>query len=313
MNTSILEQHIPNLTLTDTTLALWSGCGQIISGHFDTHPVIVKLSQIPEQIDHQVISQSDFAKARKDFSYLNELTFYTLQSPSNLFEEMIPKCFYAERIDSLNILILEDFKHRQCRNVSLVNFEQIQKVIKWLAKFHALGIAFNTSHKFTHGGYWHLDTRPDEFNKMQSSDLKSSASLIATKLYNAKFLTLIHGDSKPANYAFDKKNNVLGYDFQYVGKGIGLQDLMLFMTSVLDNEACYEYEKQFLDLYFRYLKIYSVGVISQKEFELLEANWRMLWPYVWSDFYRFLMGWKPEHKKVTTFMHEKFLEVLKSQ
>ena len=310
MSTRHLEKHIPELTLTDLSISLWSGCGQIQSGLYNSQPVVVKLSEIPENINHQVISQSDFAKQRKDKSYLNELNFYNDPTCHTAFENVRPYCYFAKRIGALNVLILEDFKSNGFQNIDDYKVEHIYAVVKWLAQFHAQGFTLINSKPFPLGGYWHLETRPDEFERMEFIDLKRHARYLADSLYKAKYQTLIHGDSKLANYAFDDCYKVLGYDFQYVGSGIGLQDVMLFMTSVFNGEECAKYEESLLNLYFESLNKALSNTMSIKEYELLEHEWRTLWPIVWSDFYRFLNGWKPEHKKITQFMQNKFSEVL---
>ncbi|MBE0357644.1 hypothetical protein PPHE_b0991 [Pseudoalteromonas phenolica O-BC30] len=310
LSTRHLEKHIPELKLTDLSISLWSGCGQIQSGFFDSQPVIVKLSEIPESINHQVISQSDFAKQRKDKSYLNELNFYNNPICKLAYENVRPRCYFAKRIDVLNILILEDFESKGFQNIDDYKFEHVYAVIDWLAQFHAKGLNLIGSERFPIGGYWHLETRPDEYKRMGSVELKRCASYLADSLYKAKYQTLIHGDSKLANYAFDNNYNVLGYDYQYVGSGIGLQDVMLFMTSVFNGDTCAKYESSILNLYFESLSKALSNTMSIKEYELLEREWRTLWPIVWADFYRFLNGWKPEHKKITQFMQNKFSEVL---
>lgn len=313
MNTRHLEKYIPELMLTDLSISLWSGCGQIKSGFYNSQPVIVKISEIPENINHQVINQSDFAKLRKDKSYLNEINFYNNPTCKATFENVRPNCYFAKRINALNILILEDFKSKGFQNIDDYKIEHIYVVVKWLAEFHAKGFTLINSEPFQLGGYWHLKTRPDEYKKMGGIDLKHQASYLADSLYKAKYQTLIHGDSKLANYAFDDSYKVLGYDFQYVGSGIGLQDVMLFMTSVFNGDACAKYESSILNLYFEILHKALSNTMSMKECELLEREWRTLWPIVWSDFYRFLNGWKPEHKKITQFMQKKFVEVLNNK
>ena len=310
MSTRYIEKHIPELTLTDLSISLWSGCGQIQSGLYNSQPVVVKLSEIPENINHQVINQSDFAKKRKDKSYLNEISFYSAPRFQTAFENVRPRCYFAKRIGTLNVLILEDFKSKGFRNIDDYKLEHIYAVVKWLAQFHAQGLTLINLEPFQLGGYWHLETRPDEYKKIGSIDLKRHARHLANSLYEVHYQTLIHGDSKLANFAFDNNYNVLGYDFQYVGSGIGLQDVMLFMTSVFDGEACKEHEEFMLDFYFDYLKKALVDKMNIKEYELLEHEWRTLWPIVWSDFNRFLNGWQPEHKKITLFMKNKFKEVL---
>ncbi len=310
MSTLHLENHIPDLKLTDLSISLWSGCGHIQSGFYNSKPVVVKLSEIPENINHKVILQSNFAKQRKEKSYLNEIGFYNNPVWKMAFGNLIPHCYFAKRLDALNVLILEDFNSKDFQNIDNYKPEHIYAVVKWLAEFHAQGLSLINSASLPMGGYWHLETRPDEYKQMELIELKNHAHYFADSLYEAKYQTLIHGDSKLANYAFDINHKVLGYDFQYVGSGIGLQDVMLFMTSVFDGKDCAKYEELILNLYFESLSKALSSNMNIKEYELLELEWRTLWPIVWSDFYRFLNGWKPEHKKITHFMQKKFVEVL---
>ena len=140
MSTRHLEKHIPELKLIDLSISLWSGCGQIQSGSYSSQPVVVKLSEIPENINHQVISQSDFAKQRKDTSYLNELNFYNDPKCQTAFVNVRPHCYFAKRINALNVLILEDFKSKSFQNIDNYKLEHIYAVIEWLAQFHANGL-----------------------------------------------------------------------------------------------------------------------------------------------------------------------------
>ncbi|MFT5840826.1 MAG: hypothetical protein ACI9UT_003340, partial [Flavobacteriales bacterium] len=40
------------------------------------------------------------------------------------------------------------------------------------------------------------------------------------------------------------------------------------------------------------------------DFKHLQQEWRSLYPLVWADFYRFLLGWSPDHYKINPYMQK---------
>jgi hypothetical protein len=170
--------------------------------------------------------------------------------------------------------------------------------VDWLANFHAQFLGVQPEGLWEIGTYWHLGTRPDEWQVMKDSRLKRNAQAIDQALNNAQFKTIVHGDAKVANFCF-ANSAVAAVDFQYVGGGVGVKDLAYFMGSCLDEEECALYEEEILKHYFACL-LKAVG-LSNKDKQELEKEWRKLYVFAWADFNRFLLGWLPTHQKLHGF------------
>ena len=150
----------------------------------------------------------------------------------------------------------------------------------WLAHFHATFLGQAPTRLWASGTYWHLETRPDEWRTMQRGPLRDAAGRIDARLRAARFQTLVHGDAKPANFLVNG-TEVTAVDFQYVGGGIGVQDVAYLLAGSSHSRG--------LDLYFDALRPLLAPEIADD----LEAEWRALYPVAWADFHRFLMGWAP--------------------
>src|SRR5690606_8619427 len=87
-------------------------------------------------------------------------------------------------------------------------FDEAKFVVKWLAQFHAHFINSSAEGLWQTGSYWHLDTRPDEWNVMKDSPLKERARDLDEALSSARYQTIIHGDAKVANFCFGNKGTV---------------------------------------------------------------------------------------------------------
>jgi len=75
-----------------------------------------------------------------------------------------------------------------------------------------------------------------------------------------------------------------------------------FISSCFDDSECEQKEQQLLESYFTFLRVAIERLPSQKlPFELLEQEWRSLYPYAWADFVRFLAGWSPGHWKMHSY------------
>ena len=82
--------------------------------------------------------------------------------------------------------------------------------------------------------------------------------------------------------------------------------------SPVEEEAVVEVmEEDLLHTYFQELK-YALDLNKKDvDFDALEKNWRDLFPYAWSDFYRFLMGWSPGHCKKNSYSSRVLEKVIK--
>ncbi|NYR11920.1 phosphotransferase [Pseudoalteromonas sp. MIP2626] len=301
---SLLQQQFKQIKVGATLTSLWSGCGSIVACELDGQACVIKAVNIPEVINHPKIKQTAFAVNRKRKSYNVEYYFYndcSQQLPNNA---AAIGCLAAIQNDQRYVLAFNDFTQQGYVQALPQDYRE---VIKWLAHFHAFNL---TIEAVTHaaeklwpqGNYWHLSTRPDELTKLQQSAIKQVAAKLNTTLCNSAYKTVIHGDAKLANFAINKQQHVLGYDFQYVGAGVGVIDVMYFMTSCFNETQLHQHADSCLEWYFSELKL-ALGVYHPKvEASKVINDWRNLWSVAWADFYRFLAGWSPEHKKINSYM-----------
>ena len=177
------------------------------------------------------------------------------------------------------------------------------------------------------GGYWYLDTRSSEYESMlQDPDYEwlvphSIQASNKLKSIATTFKTLLHGDPKAANILFNKQLNPrekrrartiggsLGieqqeeaergmecamYDFQYVGVGVGAQDLVYFLCTSVGTSLLSKGEDVWLSYYFEHLeKVYTAthDGRSLEEYgytiDVLKEHWEL----ALVDWMRFMAGW----------------------
>lgn len=305
-----VTSHFSNITGLQQAASVWSGCGEIIRCQMDGTAAVIKAIEVPSQINHSRIKQSDFALARKRQSYLVEFNWYRRYAKQLPHEAAAIHCIEAIQEGSKQALLFSDFSALGYQQASATHSD-IQAIINWLAHFHAFHLASSAGGLWPRGSYWHLATRPDELQRMSDLSLKAQAQAIDTALSESPYQTLIHGDAKLANFAILPQNqHVLGYDFQYVGKGIGVIDVMYFLGSCLDDAALKSVADDYLNRYFdtftQALKRYQPSVNPAH----VVSSWQALWCYAWSDFYRFLAGWSPDHAKINGYMQQQFVTYL---
>lgn len=285
---------------------LWSNCGQIVGCELDSKVCVVKAINVPSHINHPRITQSDFALNRKRQSYLVEYNWYRDYSQHLPHQAEAIICIDTIKKQQQFALVFADFKNTGFRQAKSHD-EDINAIIKWLANFHAFNLNKQPGNLWHTGSYWHLDTRPDEWQKISDDKLKAHASAFDKKLKQSQYQTLIHGDAKLANFAFNKTTKkVRGYDFQYVGKGVGIIDLMYFLGSCLDEQQLCDKADVFLNNYFTHLESALNEFNHDINRDALISDWQALWPIAWADFYRFLAGWNPTHKKINAYMLKKY-------
>ena len=176
--------------------------------------------------------------------------------------------------------------------------------LHWLAHFHAKFLNSTGTGLWPQGTYWYLDTRPDEYDAMEPGPIKNIADKLDTKLKECQYQTLVHGDAKIANFCFTPTHNhVAAVDFQYVGRGVGIRDVAYFLGSCLDENELHQNDQRYLDFYFNALSDALGKHQPAVNAAAICQSWRELYPIAWTDFYRFLIGWMPNHPKSHTYTH----------
>ena len=215
----------------------------------------------------------------------------------------IPKCIYLEKMETEALIILEDLDDSGYSiRKSTVNLKDIKLCLTWLANFHATFMEQEPNGLWEVGTYWHLETRPDELNILEDLPLKNAAKIIDSTLNNCKFKTFVHGDAKLANFCFSKDDSkVSAVDFQYIGGGCGIKDVVYFLGSCLYEDDCEKLETELLDFYFEKLALALNKKSDRFNTTAIEKEWRKLYPIAWTDFHRFIKGWSPEHWKINSY------------
>ncbi len=289
---------------------LWSGYGKIIRygliGNKKMDSIIVKQVELSAQKNHPRGWDTDLSHQRKLRSYQIEMAWYHHWSQNCDRSCRVASCLALASFQNNYFMALEDldasgFPERK----SSVTDQEMLICLSWLANFHATFIGEKPEQLWPTGTYWHLQTRPDELEKLTDMRLKNAAELIDQKLNNTRYQTFVHGDAKLANFCFSSDGkNVAAVDFQYVGGGCGIKDVAYFIGSCLDEEQCQAKEKQLVDHYFHVLREALVSRKKSVDGEQLEHEWRALYPVAWTDFFRFLKGWSPGHWKIHSYSEQ---------
>ena len=302
-----LLQHFKatNAVELEIIQSLWSGYGtisrwQLFGAEIET--VVVKQIQLPEKTIHPRGWNTEISHQRKLKSYKVEMAWYSSYGKQVKQSCKIPLCYFTSKVGEASLLVLED--------LDAVGYEErrtdldvrgVKLCLKWLASFHGQFMNQKPTDLWNEGSYWHLETRPDELVAMEEGWLKDNARRLAEQLKSCEYQTLIHGDAKVANFCFAQNMKaVAAVDFQYVGGGCGMKDVIYLLGSCLTEEECETHEVELLDFYFEELSLAT----DLKDFHALEKEWRRMYSIAWSDFTRFLLGWMPTHKKVNGYSLE---------
>lgn len=280
--------------------SLWSGYGAITRYRLEGSEyktVVVKCISLQEVSDHPRGWNTDISHQRKVKSYEVETFWY------KHFNNQTAACKTPQFLGSFTIadeqwIVLEDLDTCYPLRKTELELSEVKACLKWLANFHATFLGSPSDGLWEVGTYWHLDTRPDEWERMVHTELKAKAYQIDEKLNHCTYKTLVHGDAKLANFCFSEDGYVAAVDFQYVGGGCGMKDVAYFLGSCMSGAECERYEDVLLDFYFAELK---QKLDAALDFEALETEWRQLYPLAIADFVRFLLGWMPTHQKVNKY------------
>ncbi|MBF0419832.1 MAG: DUF1679 domain-containing protein [Magnetococcales bacterium] len=277
---------------------LWDNYGELLRIHLkggDMASVILKHIKLPSK--HSLLKDpaSAFSNKRKLKSYQVEAHWYEQYNKINLKDNGSPTARKLARFQEKDelFLLLEDLDALGFgKRISMAGLQELKVGLSWLACFHAKFMQHGHQGLWNSGCYWHLETRPDELKRLNDPQLRMVAPLIDQKLKNTRYLTIVHGDAKLANFCFSNDaSHVAAVDFQYVGKGCGMKDVAYFVGSCLSEDRCEKMEDIVLNFYFSELlnNINDPNIDKQE----LEAQWRALYPVAWADFHRFIKGWSP--------------------
>ena len=290
----------------ETIQRLWSGYGEIVKLSLSDSPiasVVVKHVFLPAKDEHPRGWNTDLSHARKLRSYAVEMAWYQQWAQRCGSESYVAQCYAAQSHKDDYLIVMEDLDASgySARRSHLDN-NHARLCLTWLANFHANFMGEAPEGLWPVGSYWHLATRPDEWQAMAESPLKRAATRIDEMLNNTRYQTFVHGDAKVANFCFSADSSrVAAVDFQYVGAGCGMKDVVYFLGSCLTEEECERWNEALLDDYFEALKQALDARNKHVDWAELEQEWRALFAVAWADFYRFLLGWMPDHHKVNKY------------
>ncbi len=285
---------------------LWSGYGEIVrvelSGS-DLSSAVLKYIVLPAETAHPRGWNTDRSHARKIKSYAVEMRWYHEWSVRCGERCRVARCYATTAAAGESMIVLEDL---DAAGFSLRKSELDKAGVKlclcWLANFHATFMGVRPEGLWLTGTYWHLETRPDELAAMAEGDLKKVAVALDERLNNCRYQTLVHGDAKVDNFCFATNGQaVAAVDFQYVGGGCGMKDVVYLLGSCLSERQCKQWQHELLGYYFVELKQALEIVNKPLEWDRLKAEWLSMYAIAWTDFYRFLLGWMPSHRKINPY------------
>lgn len=288
----------PDITRFNLLQTLWSGYGQCFrfySPRLQTN-LVAKAISPPARPQHPKGWHTTDSHQRKLDSYAIEHHFYQ-HYPAKLTHSPVPVLLASDQHNHQRLLIMQDLDVLgYCARHTSLTLDQAQPVIAYLAGFHAALMDTHDTSLWQWGSYWHLPTRQQEWAAMPEGELKRQAAAIHQTLVRARFTTVIHGDAKVANFCFSEDGaRVAAVDFQYPGRGTGVQDLAYFIGSALSDDEQLHGLNKCLDTYFTTLK---QALAPQYCAQDVEREWRELYPFACADFQRFLSGWSPQHVKL---------------
>ena len=332
-NVALLEKKLSVLLGTtefekiETIQSLWSGYGEI--GRYENTDksnryfgrFIVKHIAPPPSYQHPRGWDGAAAHQRKLTSYNVEMTFYQYWAENINLTCALPKFIGQAKLDKAcpdsHVIVMSDLDAEGYPiRLSNASVNVAATCLQWLAKFHAVNLCSRVTEAWPEnlwpiGTYWYLDTRLTEYAAMEQSELKRSAVLLDRKLNNCQFKTLVHGDAKIANFCFSEDlSEVAAVDFQYVGAGCGMKDIIYFLGSCLDEIMLEQHFDDLIDVYFEQLSATLLTLNNKHSFKDIESEWRELIDIAWADFERFLAGWAPTHNKRTSFSHKRTMAAL---
>lgn len=273
-----ISENVTCVKNISTIARLWGGMGQVYRVVCDTsggeEQFCIKY-MVPRLSSRNNVSLGD---QRKLDSYVVEAAFYSEYSAELRSKGVgLAECLLVEQEDN----------HKTILCLSLLqnapNDDYYKHTLEWLAHFHANTWQRDASSLQEVGTYWHLGTRPNEWQSMSSKGWEGRLKLAAPAIdeflsSTTDIICWVHGDAKDANVMWDGEK-VAMCDFQYVGRGCPAKDLAYFLCSnnVADDD-------EYVDMYYEMLCSKLDEAPSRIKFDdALELSY--------CDYLRFMCGW----------------------
>lgn len=296
---------------------LWSSYGHIYRLSVRLANSATKTSLILKTVNPPAVQAADESHLRKLVSYRVERYFYSHLS-SALSTSRVAKHYPVAKQARDDSLLLEDLEVEfPVSPGSGLGLQRTRAVLKWLANFHAafwnvpnsssvlllpppcdVANPSEAQGAWAQGGYWYLDTRQEEYAcighdwKPFLPQFEAASQKLKT---DTRGRTLIHGDCKAANILFSGNSATCAlYDFQYVGGGLGAQDLVYFMGTSIDGSILRKKggDEELLEYYHQELTqaLNSRGRSADAKLFTLELL-REQFEVALVDWMRFMAGW----------------------
>jgi len=282
--------------------SLWSGYGQIwrvdlLGCAYES--LIVKQVRPPEAASQPRGWNTDQSHQRKLRSYEVEARWY--QNWSQQLDNVcrVATCLGVSTDLGGHVFLLEDLDATGfASRWTSPPIHELQVGLQWLARFHMKFLQCEPKGLWEVGTYWHLATRPEELAAIPNlHPLKQHAYKIDRRLSQCRFPTILHGDAKIANFCVAPDGqSVAAVDFQYVGGGCAMKDVIYFLGSALSERELEAHAEALLNHYLT--KCHAHWPLSEDQWSEFELECRTLYPFAWADFQRFLVGWFPQHTKL---------------
>ena len=308
------ELNLGTLANIEVIQSLWGGYGELVRLAFKEKSIIVKHVKLPKPQNHPRGWNTNRSHKRKLHSYQVEVNWYQNFSDQNDINCPIPKGLKCFQNENEWLIVMEDLATLGFKYTTYdANENHLISCLSWLANFHAKYLNTKSDLLWKIGTYWHLDTRPDEFEVLDDEQLKKYAKIIDDKLNNSKYQTIVHGDAKLANFCFNEDaTKCAAVDFQYVGHGCAMKDVAYFISSAVEPEDCESMQEWFLDTYFKALHMALKHYQPKLDAIDIQKEWRALFPIAWADFQRFIKGWSPDHFKINSYSENLTKKAIKS-
>jgi hypothetical protein len=283
--------------------SLWSGYGELVRMTLEDASisnVVVKHVSPPSTSRRGARSDDAISRARKLRSYAVEMEWYDAYATDCDSRCRVARLLGARHERDEWVLVMEDLDAAGfLRRVRSPARNEVESVLRWLAEFHATFMARRPEGLWTVGTYWHLGTRRNELVRIGEPALRAAAGMLDARLNAARFKTLVHGDAKIDNFCFAAQGqapdsaSVAAVDFQYVGGGCGIKDVVYFFSSIWNASECSACAEDALAYYFDAFHSALAERRPNADARAIQEEWQRLYPVAWADLQRFLCGWAP--------------------